>query len=59
MRVSKIATLIAAGALLAPAAASSTGASKGLGLAALVFGALGLLAGLAALIMTRRARTNA
>ena len=46
----------------APSAAvakSSAGASKGLGLAALIIGALGLIAGLAALLMARRTRTNA
>jgi uncharacterized protein YcnI len=40
-----------------PIAASSGGASKGLGLAALIVGALGLLLGLGALLATRRART--
>jgi periplasmic copper chaperone A len=44
---------------LAPAAATSTtstnsGASKGLGIAALILGALGLIAGLAALVVARR-----
>ena len=39
-------------------AASSTGASKGLAITALVIGALGLLAGLAALLAVRRARTS-
>jgi len=37
---------------------SSSGASKSLGIAALILGALGLIAGLAALTMTaRRSRT--
>ena len=40
-------------------AKSSAGASKGLGLAALIIGALGLIAGLVALLMARRTRTNA
>ncbi len=40
-------------------AKSSAGASKGLGVAALIIGALGLIAGLAALFMARRTRTNA
>jgi len=43
----------------APAAEKSTtssGASKGLGIAALIIGALGLLAGLAALALSRRSR---
>jgi len=43
----------------APAAETSTtssGASKGLGIAALIIGALGLLAGLAALALSRRSR---
>jgi len=43
----------------ATAVAKSSGASKGLGLAALILGALGLLAGLAALLMARRTRTSA
>jgi uncharacterized protein YcnI len=38
---------------------SSGGASKGLGLAALIIGALGLLLGLGALVMARRARSAA
>jgi uncharacterized protein YcnI len=42
-----------------PAKQASSGASKGLGIAALILGALGLLAGLAALIATRRARGSA
>jgi uncharacterized protein YcnI len=40
-----------------PAAKSTAGASKGLGIAALILGALGLLAGLAALAAARRGRT--
>jgi len=43
----------------ATAVAKSSGASKGLSLAALILGALGLLAGLAALLMARRTRTSA
>jgi uncharacterized protein YcnI len=44
----------------APASStSSTGASKGLAITALVVGALGLLAGLGGLFMARRARTPA
>jgi len=43
----------------ATAVAKSSGASKGLGLAALILGALGLLAGLAALLMARRNQTSA
>jgi hypothetical protein len=35
----------------------SSGASKGLGITALILGALGLLAGIAALITARRSRT--
>jgi uncharacterized protein YcnI len=42
----------------APAAKSSTGASEGLGIAALILGALGLLAGLLALATARRARAT-
>jgi uncharacterized protein len=42
-----------------PAAKSSSGASKGLGIAALILGALGLLAGLAALAASRRNRADA
>jgi hypothetical protein len=38
---------------------STSGASKGLGIAALILGALGLLAGLVALTVVRRARTSA
>jgi uncharacterized protein YcnI len=38
---------------------SSGGASKGLGIAALIVGALGLVIGLGALVMARRARTPA
>ncbi len=57
----------AAGQSVAPAAvaparasvASSGGASKGLGLAALIVGALGLIAGLLALLATRRGRAAA
>jgi len=41
------------------AANSGGGASKGLGIAALVIGALGLIAGLAALLAARRTRTSA
>jgi uncharacterized protein YcnI len=41
----------------APAAKSSSGASKGLAITALILGALGLLAGVAALIAARRSRT--
>jgi periplasmic copper chaperone A len=41
------------------AAKSSGGASQGLGLAALIVGALGLLLGLSALIVARRAQTTA
>ena len=42
-----------------PAARStSSGASKGLGIAALLLGALGLLAGLSGLLAARRARTT-
>jgi len=41
----------------APAAKPSSGASKGLGITALILGALGLLAGIAALITARRSRT--
>jgi periplasmic copper chaperone A len=41
----------------APAAEQSSGASKGLGIAALILGALGLLAGVTALITARRSRT--
>jgi uncharacterized protein YcnI len=37
-----------------PAASSSSGASKGLGITALILGALGLIAGLAALVAARR-----
>jgi len=43
----------------APVAKSSGGASKGLGLAALIVGALGLLIGLGALLVARGARTSA
>jgi periplasmic copper chaperone A len=42
----------------APATKSSAGASKGLGIAALILGALGLLAGLFALVTARRARAT-
>jgi len=42
----------------APAAKSSAGASEGLGIAALILGALGLLAGLLALATARRARAT-
>jgi uncharacterized protein YcnI len=42
----------------APVAKSSAGASKGLGIAALILGALGLIAGLAALATARRARAT-
>jgi periplasmic copper chaperone A len=42
-----------------PAAKSSSGASKGLGIAALILGALGLLVGLAALARARRSATGA
>ena len=45
------------GASSTPAAKPSTGASKGLGITALILGALGLLAGIAALITARRSRT--
>jgi periplasmic copper chaperone A len=38
---------------------ASSGASKGLGIAALILGALGLLAGLTALLATRRTRNSA
>ncbi|MGC2373312.1 MAG: YcnI family protein [Solirubrobacteraceae bacterium] len=38
---------------------ASSGASKGLGIAALILGALGLLAGLTALLATRRTRSSA
>ncbi|HWY89274.1 MAG TPA: YcnI family protein [Solirubrobacteraceae bacterium] len=38
---------------------SSSGASKGLGIAALVLGALGLLAGISGLLVARRAQTKA
>ncbi len=41
------------------AVATTTGASKGLGIAALILGALGLIAGLAALAASRRNRTAA
>jgi periplasmic copper chaperone A len=41
-----------------PKTSASTGASKGLGLAALIVGALGLLAGLAALVTARRTRAG-
>ena len=40
-----------------PAAKSGSGASKGLGITALILGALGLLAGIVALITARRSRT--
>ena len=40
-----------------PARKSASGASKGLGITALILGALGLLAGVAALITARRSRT--
>jgi periplasmic copper chaperone A len=40
-----------------PAAKPSSGASKGLGVTALILGALGLVAGIAALITVRRSRT--
>ena len=43
----------------APAKQASSGASKGLGIAALILGALGLLAGLAALVATRQTRGSA
>jgi uncharacterized protein YcnI len=43
----------------ASTATSSGGASKGLGIVALILGALGLLAGLAALVAARRSRTAA
>jgi uncharacterized protein len=42
----------------APTAATSTGASKGLGIAALILGALGLIAGLTALVASRRHRRS-
>jgi uncharacterized protein YcnI len=42
----------------APALASTGGASKGLGVAALILGALGLLAGLGALLAARRSRST-
>jgi uncharacterized protein YcnI len=42
----------------APATKSSVGASRGLGIAALILGALGLLAGLFALATARRARAT-
>lgn len=42
-----------------PATSSATGASKGLGIAALILGALGLIAGLAALAASRRNGTDA
>jgi uncharacterized protein YcnI len=42
-----------------PTAKPSSGASKGLGITALILGALGLLAGLAALAVSRRGRTEA
>ena len=48
----------ASGALTTPLVKPSGGASKGLGLAALIVGALGLLIGLGALLATRRARTT-
>ncbi len=41
------------------AASSSDSASKGLGIAALILGALGLLAGLGALLVAHRSRTSA
>jgi periplasmic copper chaperone A len=41
-----------------PAAKSSSGASKGLGITALILGALGLLVGLTALIAARRSATD-
>ena len=44
----------AASATRAPTSSSSSGASKGLGIAALIVGALGLLAGGAALVRSRR-----
>jgi uncharacterized protein len=43
----------------APVPGSTAGASKGLGLAALILGALGLLAGLGALLAARRPRATA
>ena len=42
-----------------PTAKPSNGASKGLGITALILGALGLLAGLAALVISRRRKTEA
>jgi hypothetical protein len=42
-----------------PAAKSSGGASKGLGIAALIVGALGLVLAVVALLALRRARTAA
>jgi uncharacterized protein YcnI len=42
-----------------PVAKSSSGASKGLGIAALILGALGLIAGFAALATSRRSRATA
>jgi uncharacterized protein YcnI len=46
------------GAQTTPLVRSSAGASKGLGVTALVLGALGLLLGLGALLAARRARTT-
>ncbi len=53
------ATTQAGSATGTPVASSSNGASKGLGIAALVLGALGLIAGLAALAGVRRAKDRA
>ena len=52
------ALIATAGAQTTPPVRSVAGASKGLGVTALVVGALGLLLGLAALLAARRARTT-
>ncbi len=49
----------ASAAVSASAAKSSAGASEGLGIAALILGALGLLAGIAGLMAVRRSRSAA